>query len=129
MKKYLLTISVWYSSPQCQAFHGPVIVLVVLPLIHHFDPIWSVWLWLSNEVLFRILRIGKLARALRVVTMSNTLASLELLTKCLQSSLVTRQFFCRFLHSSLEGQKMKGDVMQLISGKKTSKEHSKNPFN
>eukprot|EP00435_Cladocopium_sp_Y103_P068320 s187_g31.t1 len=39
-----------------------------------------------NPVLFRILRIGKLARALRVVTMSNTLASLELLTKCLQSS-------------------------------------------
>jgi len=43
--------------------------------------------WTSvNPVLFRILRIGKLARALRVVTMSNTLASLELLTKCLQSS-------------------------------------------
>ncbi len=29
-----------------------------------------------------LLRIGKLARALRLVTMSNTLASLELLTKC-----------------------------------------------
>lgn len=47
----------------------------------------------EDEVLFRILRIGKLARALRVVTMSNTLASLELLTKCLQSSVVTRQVF------------------------------------
>lgn len=39
-----------------------------------------------NPTLFRLLRIGKLARALRLVTMSNTLASLELLTKCLQSS-------------------------------------------
>ncbi len=82
-----------------------------------------------DEVLFRILRIGKLARALRVVTMSNTLASLELLTKCLQSSLVTRQEFFVVFSTPAFGQKMKGDVMQLISGKKTSKEHSKNPFN
>jgi len=40
-----------------------------------------------NPLVFRLLRIGKLARALRLVTMSNSLPSLELLTKCLQSSM------------------------------------------
>eukprot|EP00435_Cladocopium_sp_Y103_P055672 s1305_g18.t1 len=41
---------------------------------------------MNSAFLFRLLRIGKLARALRLVTMSNTLASLELLTKCLMAS-------------------------------------------
>jgi len=41
---------------------------------------------MNSAFLFRLLRIGKLARALRLVTMSNTLASLELLTKCLIAS-------------------------------------------
>eukprot|EP00913_Durusdinium_trenchii_P007244 g6808.t1 len=40
-----------------------------------------------NPVLFRLLRIGKLARALRMVTMSNVLASLQLLLKCLAASM------------------------------------------
>eukprot|EP00913_Durusdinium_trenchii_P004930 g4577.t1 len=39
-----------------------------------------------NSFLFRLLRIGKLARALRLVTLSNTLGALELLTKCLMAS-------------------------------------------
>ncbi|CAJ1367651.1 unnamed protein product [Effrenium voratum] len=39
-----------------------------------------------NPFLFRLLRIGKLSRALRLVTLSNTLQSLELLTKCLMAS-------------------------------------------
>lgn len=47
-------------------------------------------LWASNlpvnPVLFRLLRIGKLARAIRMVTMTNKLQSLQLLVKCLASS-------------------------------------------
>eukprot|EP00435_Cladocopium_sp_Y103_P069944 s275_g34.t1 len=47
-------------------------------------------LWASNlpvnPVLFRLLRIGKLARAIRMVTMTNILQSLQLLVKCLGSS-------------------------------------------
>ncbi|CAJ1423454.1 unnamed protein product [Effrenium voratum] len=39
-----------------------------------------------NPVLFRLLRIGKLARAIRMVTMTSVLASLQLLVKCLASS-------------------------------------------
>ncbi|CAK9111473.1 Voltage-dependent T-type calcium channel subunit alpha-1I (Voltage-gated calcium channel subunit alpha Cav3.3) (Ca(v)3.3) [Durusdinium trenchii] len=39
-----------------------------------------------NPVLFRLLRIGKLARAFRMVTMTSVLASLQLLVKCLASS-------------------------------------------
>ncbi|CAL1163318.1 unnamed protein product, partial [Cladocopium goreaui] len=54
-----------------------------------------------NPVLFRILRIGKLARALRVVTMSNTLASLELLTKCLQSSVEVFRYYGTFTRTFL----------------------------
>eukprot|EP00439_Symbiodinium_sp_Y106_P021628 s261_g2.t1 len=37
-------------------------------------------------VLFRLLRLGKLARAIRVVSMTSVLASLQLLVKCLGSS-------------------------------------------
>ncbi|CAE7237977.1 Scn4a, partial [Symbiodinium natans] len=40
-----------------------------------------------NPMLFRLLRIGKLARVLRMVTMSSVLSSLELLIKCLSASL------------------------------------------
>ncbi|CAE7233665.1 NaCP60E [Symbiodinium natans] len=40
-----------------------------------------------SPVLFRLLRIGKLARAIRMVTMSNVLASLQLLIKCLAASM------------------------------------------
>jgi len=40
-----------------------------------------------SPVLFRLLRIGKLARAIRMVTMSNVLASLQLLIKCLGASM------------------------------------------
>lgn len=39
-----------------------------------------------NPVLFRLLRIGKLARAFRMVHMTSVLASLQLLVKCLMSS-------------------------------------------
>mmetsp|Transcript_20327 Transcript_20327/g.47432 ORF Transcript_20327/g.47432 Transcript_20327/m.47432 type:complete len:629 (-) Transcript_20327:165-2051(-) len=39
-----------------------------------------------NPVLFRLLRIGKLARAFRMVTMSSVLSSLQLLIKCLTAS-------------------------------------------
>mmetsp|Transcript_7785 Transcript_7785/g.17968 ORF Transcript_7785/g.17968 Transcript_7785/m.17968 type:complete len:629 (+) Transcript_7785:68-1954(+) len=39
-----------------------------------------------NPVLFRLLRIGKLARAFRMVHMTSVLASLQLLVKCLLSS-------------------------------------------
>ncbi|CAE7022316.1 unnamed protein product, partial [Symbiodinium sp. CCMP2456] len=39
-----------------------------------------------SPVLFRLLRLGKLARAIRVVSMSSVLASLQLLVKCLASS-------------------------------------------
>lgn len=39
-----------------------------------------------NPMLFRLLRIGKLARALRMVTMSSVLSSLQLLIKCLSAS-------------------------------------------
>ena len=40
-----------------------------------------------NPTLFRLLRIGKLARALRMVTMTSVLSSLQLLIKCLSASL------------------------------------------
>ncbi|CAK9089780.1 Sodium channel protein type 9 subunit alpha (Peripheral sodium channel 1) (PN1) (Sodium channel protein type IX subunit alpha) (Voltage-gated sodium channel subunit alpha Nav1.7) [Durusdinium trenchii] len=39
-----------------------------------------------NPVLFRLLRIGKLARAIRMVTMTSVLGSLQLLVKCLGAS-------------------------------------------
>jgi len=39
-----------------------------------------------NPMLFRLLRIGKLARTFRMVTMSNVLQSLQLLIKCLSAS-------------------------------------------
>jgi len=43
--------------------------------------------WLGvNPVLFRLLRMGKLSRAMRVVSMSSVLASLQLLLKCLAAS-------------------------------------------
>eukprot|EP00435_Cladocopium_sp_Y103_P037611 s944_g10.t1 len=40
-----------------------------------------------EPTLFRLLRIGKLARALRMVTMTSVLSSLQLLIKCLSASL------------------------------------------
>ncbi|CAJ1424260.1 unnamed protein product [Effrenium voratum] len=39
-----------------------------------------------NPILFRLLRIGKLARAIRMVTMTSVLGSLQLLVKCLGAS-------------------------------------------
>lgn len=39
-----------------------------------------------NPVLFRLLRIGKLARAIRMVTMTSVLGSLQLLVKCFAAS-------------------------------------------
>lgn len=39
-----------------------------------------------NSVFFRLLRIGKLARAIRMFSMTSVLASLQLLVKCLASS-------------------------------------------
>ncbi|CAE7279902.1 Catsper1 [Symbiodinium natans] len=39
-----------------------------------------------NPILFRLLRIGKLARAIRMVTMNSVLASLQLLIKCIGAS-------------------------------------------
>lgn len=39
-----------------------------------------------SPIIFRLVRFGKLARALRMVTMSNNLSALQLLTKCLQGS-------------------------------------------
>lgn len=39
-----------------------------------------------NSVFFRLLRIGKLARAIRMFSMTSVLASLQLLIKCLASS-------------------------------------------
>lgn len=39
-----------------------------------------------NPVLFRLLRMGKLSRAMRVVSMTSVLASLQLLLKCLAAS-------------------------------------------
>eukprot|EP00930_Biecheleria_cincta_P071027 TRINITY_DN58587_c0_g1_i1.p1 TRINITY_DN58587_c0_g1~~TRINITY_DN58587_c0_g1_i1.p1 ORF type:complete len:607 (+),score=88.77 TRINITY_DN58587_c0_g1_i1:101-1921(+) len=39
-----------------------------------------------SPVMFRLLRVGKLARALRMVTTSNALQSLQLLIKCIQAS-------------------------------------------
>jgi len=43
--------------------------------------------WLGvNPVLFRLLRMGKLSRAMRVVSMTSVLASLQLLLKCLAAS-------------------------------------------
>ncbi|CAE7259198.1 para [Symbiodinium sp. CCMP2592] len=39
-----------------------------------------------NPVLFRLLRLGKLARAVRMVTMNSVLNSLQILTRCLASS-------------------------------------------
>ena len=58
-------------------------------VVHFYDRCFNqrTLLHVYPKVLVRILRLGKLARAQRVVTMSNTLASLELLTKCLQSSI------------------------------------------
>eukprot|EP00434_Breviolum_minutum_P000084 symbB.v1.2.000072.t1/scaffold2.1/size812218/26 len=40
-----------------------------------------------NPILFRLLRIGKLARAIRMVTMNSVLASLQLLIKCIAASM------------------------------------------
>jgi len=40
-----------------------------------------------NPLLFRLIRLGKLARALRMVTISQVLSSLQLLTKCLAASI------------------------------------------
>jgi len=40
-----------------------------------------------NPILFRLVRIGKLARAIRMVTMTSMLQSLQLLVKCLGSSM------------------------------------------
>ena len=39
-----------------------------------------------NPILFRLLRIGKLARAIRMITMNSVLASLHLLIRCLAAS-------------------------------------------
>ncbi|CAJ1388883.1 unnamed protein product [Effrenium voratum] len=39
-----------------------------------------------NSAFFRLLRIGKLARAIRMLTMTSALASLQLLVKCLAAS-------------------------------------------
>ena len=39
-----------------------------------------------NPIYFRLLRIGKLIRAVRMVTMTSMLSSLQLLVKCLASS-------------------------------------------
>ncbi|CAE7240934.1 Catsper1 [Symbiodinium sp. CCMP2592] len=39
-----------------------------------------------NPILFRLLRMGKLTRAIRVVSMTSVLASLQLLIKCLAAS-------------------------------------------
>ena len=39
-----------------------------------------------NLALFRLLRIGKLARPIRMITMSSVLASLQLLIKCVAGS-------------------------------------------
>ncbi|CAJ1340236.1 unnamed protein product [Effrenium voratum] len=47
-----------------------------------------------NPILFRLLRIGKLARAIRMVTMNSVLASLQLLIKCIAAS--TNMLFWSF---------------------------------
>ncbi|CAJ1359958.1 unnamed protein product [Effrenium voratum] len=47
-----------------------------------------------NPVLFRLLRIGKMARAIRMVTMNSVLQSLQILTRCLVSS--TNMLFWTF---------------------------------
>eukprot|EP00439_Symbiodinium_sp_Y106_P063056 s2357_g9.t1 len=39
-----------------------------------------------NPILFRLLRLGKLARAIRMINMTSVLGSLQLLVKCLASS-------------------------------------------
>ncbi|CAL1152604.1 unnamed protein product [Cladocopium goreaui] len=48
-----------------------------------------------NPMLFRLLRIGKLARAIRMVAMNSVLQSLQILTRCLASS--TTMLFWTFL--------------------------------
>ncbi|CAK8992434.1 unnamed protein product [Durusdinium trenchii] len=48
-----------------------------------------------NPMLFRLLRIGKLARAIRMVAMNSVLQSLQILTRCLVSS--TTMLFWTFL--------------------------------
>ncbi|CAL1126292.1 unnamed protein product [Cladocopium goreaui] len=62
----------------------------VLPEVATTSMVEMTILWASNlpvnPVLFRLLRIGKLARAIRMVTMTNILQSLQLLVKCLGSS-------------------------------------------
>ncbi|CAE7542101.1 NaCP60E [Symbiodinium natans] len=52
-----------------------------------FELTSRVFLLPVNPVLFRLLRIFKLARALRMVTMTNVLSSLQLLIKCLMASI------------------------------------------
>jgi len=48
-----------------------------------------------NPMLFRLLRIGKLARAIRMVAMNSVLQSLQILTRCLVSS--SNMLFWTFL--------------------------------
>ncbi|CAE7875696.1 Cacna1i [Symbiodinium microadriaticum] len=52
-----------------------------------FELTSRVFLLPVNPVLFRLLRIFKLARALRMVTMTSVLSSLQLLIKCLMASI------------------------------------------
>lgn len=47
-----------------------------------------------NPVIFRLLRVGKLVRALRMVTVTSSMSSLQLLVKCLASS--RDMLFCSF---------------------------------
>mmetsp|Transcript_20124 Transcript_20124/g.47352 ORF Transcript_20124/g.47352 Transcript_20124/m.47352 type:complete len:627 (-) Transcript_20124:208-2088(-) len=63
---------------QCMNYLDVLVTLVSIIEVIMVTPV--------NPFLFRLLRIGKLARALRLITLSNVLQSLELLTKCLQAS-------------------------------------------
>ncbi|CAE7758486.1 para, partial [Symbiodinium pilosum] len=63
---------------QCMNYLDVLVTLISIIEVIMVTPV--------NPFLFRLLRIGKLARALRLITLSNVLQSLELLTKCLQAS-------------------------------------------
>lgn len=68
-------------------------VVVSILALAEVTIVWTVT-WPVNPVIFRLLRIGKLARAVRMFTMTSSMSSLQLLVKCLASS--RDMLFCSF---------------------------------
>lgn len=69
----------WHSWPNYIDLAVSVTSIVELSLYYSLE-------FPLNPVIFRLLRIGKLARAIRMVTMTSVLGSLQLLVKCLSAS-------------------------------------------